>query len=119
MKVTARAMFRLTDRLNNELLPAIMNAATSAVPVTCMTCHRGAPRPVTLVDTLTRILNRDGVDSLITAYVRFRTRYEGRMTYDMSEGTLDDIASGLARAKRFRDAPSRTQPTAVAKRITY
>lgn len=104
MKVTARAMLRLTDRLNTELLPAMPNRGSTAVTVTCMTCHRGAPRPVTLVDTLARILDRQGLDSVIVAYGRFRERYAGRMTYDLSEVSLNDIAARLVGATRFRDA---------------
>jgi hypothetical protein len=103
-KVTARAMFRLTNRLNEELLPAMTNRSGSPVTVTCMTCHRGAPRPVTLEDTLTRILDRQGADSAVAAYARIRERYAGRMTYDLTQFPLIEIGSRLVTASRFRDA---------------
>lgn len=104
MKITARAMFRLTDRLNTELLPAIVAPGRPIVQVTCATCHRGAPRPVTIDDTLTRILDSQGVDSLLAAYQRIRERSANRMTWDLREGTLNGIASKLIEANRFRDA---------------
>lgn len=62
-KPIARAMFRLTDRLNAELLPAIVPAQPAPVVVTCMTCHRGLLRPMSIQDTLMRVIDTFGVDS--------------------------------------------------------
>ncbi|MFI5231406.1 MAG: c-type cytochrome [Gemmatimonadales bacterium] len=104
MKVTARAMFRLTNRLNTELLPAIPGARSYSVVVTCLTCHRGARRPVTLSDTLLRILDQQGVDSTIAADQRFREQYAGRMAYDLTEVPLNTVAARLVTAGRFVDA---------------
>jgi hypothetical protein len=104
MKVRARAMFQLTERLNVELLPAIVDQPPYRVAVTCMTCHRGAPRPVALEDTLGRILERQGVDSLIQANQRFREHYAGRMAYDLTEWPLNIVAARMVTASRFADA---------------
>ncbi len=104
MKVTAREMFRLVNRLNNELLPPIVNRGTAAVRITCATCHRGAPRPVTIQDTLNNVIERQGVDSAIAQYQRIREGYAGRMTYDLTEFPLGEIASRLRKANRLPDA---------------
>ena len=104
MKVTARAMFRLTDKLNAELLPAMPGQRSYSVAVTCMTCHRGAPRPVTTADTLARILDAQGVDSTIAAYQRFRERYAGRMAYDLTTVPLNVVSARLMAENRFADA---------------
>lgn len=103
-KVTARAMFALVDRLNHDLLPAILGPGRIGVPMTCMTCHRGAPRPLVLEDTLATVLERQGVDSVIGSYRRIRERYAGRMTYDLREGPLDEIAQRMLAAHRSGDA---------------
>ena len=47
-KSIARAMFRLTSRLNGELRPATVSATATPAPVSCITCHRGAPRPISI-----------------------------------------------------------------------
>jgi tetratricopeptide (TPR) repeat protein len=103
-KKVAREMFRLVDRLNRELLPAALKPGEFAVPVTCMTCHRGALRPVMIEDTLAIILDRQGVDSAIAAHRRIRERYRGRMTYDLSDWPLRLLASRSVAQGRHRDA---------------
>lgn len=51
-KRTAREMMRMVSRINSELLPAITVRGTPPIRVQCITCHRGAPRPQMLEDTL-------------------------------------------------------------------
>jgi hypothetical protein len=48
-KNIARGMLRMNQRLNGELLPAIVGPVTQGAParVTCFTCHRGSPQPAT------------------------------------------------------------------------
>ena len=48
-KATARKMIRIASTLNAEvaaIVPTAADAAT-ALRVTCFTCHRGAPKPLT------------------------------------------------------------------------
>jgi hypothetical protein len=103
-KAMARRMFRLTSRLNEELVPAINSGRPFAVPVTCMTCHRGATRPVVLEDSLAAILSSQGADSVIANYLRIRERYAGQMVYDLTDWPLRSIARRLSAASRFSDA---------------
>ncbi|HVT39406.1 MAG TPA: hypothetical protein VHE78_10195 [Gemmatimonadaceae bacterium] len=103
-KRVAREMFRLVDRLNHELLPAAVKPGLFSVPVTCITCHRGALRPILIEDTLAIILDRQGVDSAIAEHRRIRERYRGRMTYDLSDWPLRLLASRLAARGRHREA---------------
>ena len=104
MKATARQMFRLVDRLNTELLPPIVNRGRFAVPVTCVTCHRGAPRPVTLEDTIMVLLDRGGADSAVAGYERLRARSAGRMTWDLTEFPLARVSARLVESNRAADA---------------
>jgi hypothetical protein len=102
-KLLARAMFRLTDRLNAELLPPIVPSEATRVPVSCMTCHRGILRPLSLQDTLMRVIERFGADSGVATYQRIRQKYAGRMTFELTEYPLIDLASRLVGAGRAAD----------------
>jgi hypothetical protein len=102
-KLLARAMFRLTDRLNAELLPPIVPPEATRVPVSCMTCHRGILRPMSLQDTLMRAILHFGADSGAATYSRIRQKYAGRMTFDLTEYPLIDLASRLVGAGRAAD----------------
>ena len=99
-KVLARAMFRLTERLNADLLPAIVPSHAAPVPVSCMTCHRGILRPMSLQDTLMRVIDRFGADSGVASFERIRAKYAGRMTFDLTEYPLVDLASRLVHSDR-------------------
>ena len=103
-KSIAREMFRLVNRLNGELLPTALRRGQFTVPVTCMTCHRGATRPVMLEDTLATILDKQGVDSVIAAHRHIREQYRGRMTFDLGSSPLRSVAARLSVAGRSRDA---------------
>jgi tetratricopeptide (TPR) repeat protein len=103
-KGVARQMFRLTMRLNDELVPAINGGRRFTVPVTCMTCHRGATRPVVLEDSLAAVLASQGVDSVVATYLRIRERYAGQMVYDLTDWPLRSVARRLTEGARFRDA---------------
>lgn len=102
-KLIARDMFRLVNRLNQEMIPGIVKGHTPA-PVTCATCHRGAPRPITIEDTLNTLLSAQGTDSAMAAYLRLRDKYTGRMTYDLTDWPLREIAGTFAAQKRTADA---------------
>lgn len=102
-KLLARAMFRLTDRLNVELLPPIAPPEATHVPVSSMTCHRGMLRPLSLQDTLMRVIERFGADSGVASYQRIRQKYAGRMAFALTEYPLIDVASRLVSARRAAD----------------
>lgn len=94
-KEIARGMMRMVRRINGELLPGIPELADNTMQVGCVTCHRGAPRPVMLEDTLLAVTRALGVDSAVAAYGRLRTQYYGRFTYDFGERSLNTLASRL------------------------
>src|SRR5215213_7244233 len=76
-KRTAREMMRMVSRINGELLPAITVRGTPPIQVQCITCHRGAPRPLMLEDTLATVLGAFGPDSAVALYDRLKLRYAG------------------------------------------
>ena len=106
-KETARDMMRMTRAINVDIerirvKPAGMNR--SAVRVSCSTCHRGAPRPMTLADTLRRVVDAQGVDSAIVAYRALRQRHHGGYTYDFRSGSLGDLAGSYAQSGKAAEA---------------
>jgi hypothetical protein len=104
MKATAREMFRLTKRLNDELLPATVRNGVAPVPVTCATCHRGASRPVAITDTIFTVFQTQGADSAIAEYRRIREQYAGRMTFDLTDYPFRVVVSRVIQAGRVPDA---------------
>jgi hypothetical protein len=103
-KRTAREMMRMVARINGELLPAIPNRGTPAIEVQCITCHRGAPRPLMLEDTLGTVLARFGPDSALATYDRLKQRYTGRFAYDFSQRSLNTLADRLIDQKQLPEA---------------
>lgn len=103
-KEIARGMMRMVRAINGDLLPAIPQLGDGPMQVGCMTCHRGAPRPVTLEDTLMTVVRRLGADSAVAAYGALRTRYHGRSTFDFGERSLSVLAQRLVAEGRPADA---------------
>lgn len=103
-KEVARGMMRMVRAINGELLPEIDELGENRMAVGCMTCHRGAPRPLMLEDTLLTVTRALGADSAVAAYGRLRTQYYGRFTYDFGERSLTTLASRLAAEGRQAEA---------------
>ena len=103
-KRTAREMMRMVSRINGELLPAITARGTPPIQVQCITCHRGAQRPLMLEDTLGTVLARLGVDSAQATYERLKQRYTGRFAYDFGQRSLNTLADRLIEQNRLAEA---------------
>ena len=103
-KEVARGMMRMVRAINGEHLPEIPELGDNPMQVGCVTCHRGAPRPLMLEDTLGTVARTLGVDSAAAAYGRLRTQYYGRGTYDFGERSLSTLASRLAAEGRRAEA---------------
>ena len=103
-KEMARGMMRMVRNINEELLPDILEHHESTVRVQCVTCHRGAARPVMLEDTLGVVVERFGADSLVALYQSLRERHYGRFTYDFGERPLSALAARLVAAGKLPEA---------------
>jgi tetratricopeptide (TPR) repeat protein len=103
-KHTARGMMRMVRAINGDLMPDIQGLEDGRMQVGCITCHRGAPRPLMLEDTLGTVARRLGADSAVAAYRALRTQYYGRFTYDFGERSLTTVAQRLAAEGRPADA---------------
>jgi photosynthetic reaction center cytochrome c subunit len=103
-KRTAREMMRMVARINGELLPSIPGRGTPPIEVQCVTCHRRAPRPLMLEDTLATILTAFGPDSAVATYDRLKARYMGRFAFDFGQSSLNTLALRLIDQKRLVEA---------------
>ena len=103
-KLLAREMLRMTGRINGELLSAIPGRGSPAIQVQCITCHRGAPRPQMLEDTLGTVLARFGSDSAVATFDRLKQRYTGRFAYDFGQRSLNVFAARLIEQNKLADA---------------
>jgi len=96
-KKIARKMALMTAGINQTLTTEIGSMRPDRLEVGCYTCHHGNARPETLEQSLTAVLNRDGIDSTVVAYKRLRGDFYGAATYDFSEWSLISIAEGMSR----------------------
>lgn len=101
-KRVARAMMRMVDTINAELLPKTGRAELIAVE--CVTCHGGLARPERIVDVLSATIEEQGVDAALTRYRELREEHYGTAAYDFSPSPLNEIAETLARSDKLPEA---------------
>jgi hypothetical protein len=103
-KEKTREMMRMVAAINGQHLPRVPERRTPAIPVTCMTCHRGLAEPRPLQQVLLSAYESGGIDSAEARYRALRTQYFGRAAYDFGEATLADVAAALRARNRLPDA---------------
>ncbi len=97
-KVKARAMLRMMDQLNHQVLPQLASRAEPRVEVECATCHRGMALPKSLQTTLLEVIDKDGVPAAVARYqtLRQETLIFGR--YNFGEWEINELARRLSEA---------------------
>ncbi|MBW3572154.1 MAG: c-type cytochrome [Gemmatimonadetes bacterium] len=103
-KQVARGMMRMVRRINGEVMPAIPELGDQRMQVGCVTCHRGAPRPLMLEDTLLTVARAQGADSAVAVYRALRAQHYGGFTYNFGERTLSTLAARLGAEGRQAEA---------------
>jgi len=101
-KRVTRAMMRMTQEINERLLPQM--GREPDIKVQCVTCHHGLTHPEPLRDVLADTAQREGVEAALKQYRRLRARYYGQAAYDFSPSTLNDVAEALAERKDLEGA---------------
>ncbi len=89
-KEVARKMLEMLGDIN-EHLKGVEPSGPNRVNMWCHTCHRGAPKPMTLGEALTEEYLLHGTRAMLDRYVALKDRYYGRGTFDFSEGTLNNL----------------------------
>ncbi len=103
-KRKARIMLGMVQSINGEHLAKLPVDSADRLTVQCATCHRGQPRPVTLAQAITTVLDEHGADSALAFYHGLRERFYGRATYDFGAGSLNTLGYVLLRDGRADDA---------------
>jgi hypothetical protein len=103
-KRTARVMLDMVHHISTEHMADVPERPVPNVQVTCVTCHRGVPRPVELRTLMAQTVLESGLDSAVKAYRGLRDRFFGRASYDFGEGSLAAAAEELRGQGRFDDA---------------
>ena len=93
-KERAREMYRMLGDINGHL-KKINPSGDRRVNMWCNTCHRGRPRPMTLVEELGEAYRKSGVTGAIDRYRELREKFELAGAYDFRERSLDAFASDL------------------------
>lgn len=98
-KKKARAMLKMTDQVNNTLLPQVPSRAEPRVVVECSTCHHGVRLPKSLQTTLFEIVAEQGIAPAVARYrdLRASDTLSGRYSFD--EWEINELARRLAAAK--------------------
>lgn len=93
-KDRAREMLRMLGDINGHL-KKIQISGDKAVTMGCQTCHRGRPRPMTLVEELSERYKLNGVEVAVAHYRDLKKRFYGRGAYDFGEQSLNELGYQL------------------------
>jgi tetratricopeptide (TPR) repeat protein len=94
-KKNARVMIRMTEAINKQQLPSLIERVEPNVAVTCATCHRGVTRPRSLTDEVLGAYGKGGIDAAAARFRELRQRYYGRAAYDFGDVSLTEAANSL------------------------
>ena len=103
-KETARGMLKMVRNVNHELGKMKLPPDPDRVEVRCITCHRGRPRPKTLVAELAGVYEKAGIDSTVSRYTMLRERFSTTGSYDFSERSLNEFGASLLAKGKNDDA---------------
>jgi hypothetical protein len=103
-KKTARVMLKMVDSINKIFLATVPTRDNmSPINVTCVTCHRGVAKPMTIDAVLASTIEKSGVDSAIARYRVLRNDIAaGR--YNFTEQPVTLAAQRLAASAKYDDA---------------
>ena len=124
-KEKARAMLRMTQRINDELLAAVPGRSTPPVRVQCMTCHHGLSKPELLAERLHTVAAQGGPDSAVAT---LRSLHADAVSgeFDVSEWGVNeaartfteegktDVSLALLRANATLNPESKSVPMLLA-----
>lgn len=103
-KKNARTMIRMTQAINKEQLPHLIERLEPNVTVSCATCHRGVTRPRSLIDELLAAYGKGGIDAATARFRELRQRYYGRAAYDFADVSLSEVANAVHETGNTPDA---------------
>jgi tetratricopeptide (TPR) repeat protein len=100
-KRKAREMLRLTETLNDTLLPKIPDRRTPPVRMDCVICHRGLPVPKTLATELTGVIDEKGIPAAVERYRELRAKTQLLGLFSFDEWTMNELARSLSETNKI------------------
>lgn len=100
-KRIARAMMGMVSEINGTLIPKA--GIENPIEVSCMTCHHGVPRPVSLAELTKQEYDEGGVTAALENYRELKDKYYGSASYDFTSRTLSEVAEWLAQEREHPD----------------
>lgn len=98
-KRIARVMIEMVQRINSddlEKLTSLGRSREQRIEVSCMTCHRGVPRPVMIEDVVAQVIDSAGIDAATARYQTLREANYGGFAYDFTAGPLLHLGEQLS-----------------------
>ncbi len=96
-KQKARAMLRMVQAINVDLLVDFPGRSDPPVEVDCATCHHGVLAPVDIRDILVGKIAEEGAEAAAEEYRRLRAQYYGSASYDFRDFMLISVAERVGR----------------------
>ncbi|NQV72797.1 c-type cytochrome [bacterium] len=103
-KDKARAMMRMVDTINKELLASLPDRDDPPVVVTCKTCHRGTVKPRVLGQELLLAAHKGGGAAAVDKFNQLQRDFSEVGAYDFREAETNSVAEKLVDEGRFEDA---------------
>jgi tetratricopeptide (TPR) repeat protein len=97
-KHVSRIMMEMAGEINTVHLSKLEHEGE--VRVRCITCHHGVPKPETIDNVVSGVIERDGFDAAEVKYRDLRRDYYGKAAYDFSAGPLNALAERMAQDNR-------------------
>ena len=95
-KEKTRAMMRMVDTINKELLAALPDRDDPPVVVTCKTCHRGTVKPRVLGQELLLAAHQGGGAAAVEKFNELQRDFSEVGAYDFREWETNTVAEKLA-----------------------
>lgn len=89
-KDRAREMMRMMGSIG-EHLAAVEPSGEARIDISCNTCHRGRPRPLTLAAELGEVYAKDGLPAALASYRELRETFLLAGSYDFREHSLNQF----------------------------
>ena len=103
-KEKTRAMMRMVNTINNELLAELPDRDDPPVVVTCKTCHRGTVKPRVLGQELLLAAHKGGGAAAVEKFNELQRDFSEVGAYDFREWETNTVAEKLVSEGRFEDA---------------
>jgi tetratricopeptide (TPR) repeat protein len=87
-KTRARVMLKMVSDVNSDL-QQLQPSGDERIKVSCVTCHRGRPRPLTLDQELSEQYRSKGLQAALDDYAQLKQKFYGRGSYDFGEQSLN------------------------------